>query len=431
MLVIAILSLVISVHYFEWSPSYTLVAIIILGTAVTVGLETTGRLLTGSVDFRECTITIYWAGRSAHVWNWEFTSRITHLLWSFLMSIGILGLVAFLPAWLAKLGLDLLYSLAPFGVENFWAQLAVFAVFLAFVFIIFSHSGRFTTKTLVGIDKRNAYIQDADRLVQIGREFGLDQEKFNGGDHRVPVKLFSIPRDASLRQWWVLAMPIDGVDRVARFADWCSGSKTLSLAVVEHVEKCVCPGGGFGLWPGGMPRLGAAFHALNILNRAGDLEKISVDDHTGWILSCGDREGGFHSPQHACCSLKDTCYAVRSLVLLGRLELMDKPRCAEWVERAWYRSERSQEETRYTVICLAMLNMLSTDLIALLESCWLPRYWTLVLSMRIDKQIDHVWNYVQIVSDLFHHSSSAYSTWMDGLEENISEWWDTFFGAAA
>ncbi|MBN1314527.1 MAG: M48 family metalloprotease [Anaerolineales bacterium] len=427
----ALFALVSHIQFTEWAHSYTLVVIITMGSAVIIGKMTLGRLIVGSIDFPQCTISVYWAGRLPRIWHKELDSKIAHLLWSTLTAMGILGLIAFLPAWVVKFGLDKLYSVAPFSVESFWGQLALFSLFLTFVFFTFSHSDKLSTKLVVGIDRRNAYIQDIDRLVQVGSVLDLNPAKHSKDiQERFPAELLTNPIDASHGQGWILGMPLEVVDRSTRLAAWHSGAQVLSSVVLKHVENCACTGGGFGLWPGGMPRLGSTFHALNILGRVGHLHRINGDEHERWILSCEDREGGFRSPQQASVSLQDTYHAIRSCDWLGCLEKLNGDRCANCVKRLWLHSERTMEQTRFAVASLAILNMLTPDFIALLECSWLPRYRSFVLSMRVDKQIDHVWNYVQIVSSLFDSSSAAYSTWMDGLLENVSEGWKAFFGAA-
>lgn len=156
------------------------------------------------------------------------------------------------------------------------------------------------------------------------------------------------------------------------------------------------------------------------------MDQIEPDVHAGWILSCTGADGGFHSPEQRKSSLQDSAYAIQSLALLRRHDLIDRARCTKWLERAWLLSERGLEQTRWAVVCLSTLDALTSDFVALLESSWLPRHWSLIVSMRVDKQIDHVWSYVQIVSHLFSSSREKFDVWIDGLVENVSESWDLF-----
>jgi hypothetical protein len=157
------------------------------------------------------------------------------------------------------------------------------------------------------------------------------------------------------------------------------------------------------------------------LARADALQEIDSGLHASWISGCADREGGFRSPERKKPSLKDTANALQSLALLDCIDLVDRALCAAWVERTWLHSDRSFEQTRYAVTCLALLDAPLPGLVALLESSWLPRYRALVLSLRVDKQIDSVWNYVQIVSCLFDPSSADFIAWTAGLAENVTE----------
>ena len=153
---------------------------------------------------------------------------------------------------------------------------------------------------------------------------------------------------------------------------------------------------------------------------------IEPDLHADWIVNCQHAEGGFHSPEEREPSLQASAYAIQSLALLGRLDLVDRARCAEWIERVWLRGDRDLEQTRCAVTCLATLETLTSDFLALLESGWLPRYWSLVVNMRVDKQIDHCWNYVRIVSHLSSPLSQDFAIWTSGLSENVSEGWAAF-----
>ena len=75
--------------------------------------------------------------------------------------------------------------------------------------------------------------------------------------------------------------------------------------------------GGFGLWPGCSPRLCSTYHALELLQRAGQQPHNPAEGHARWIheLQCAD--GSFKGPFSRRLPVEDTFFAVKSLMLLG------------------------------------------------------------------------------------------------------------------
>jgi hypothetical protein len=207
--------------------------------------------------------------------------------------------------------------------------------------------------------------------------------------------------------------------------------------VVAFALAAQNPGGGFGLWPGGFSRLEATHDALCTLqcwarspdHAHGWLEDVDTASHIAWVASCSDPDsstgsghrGGYRSPEHPHSTLADTAAALQALALLGGLETADRKRCSHWALQEWRRGRRGFAATRHLVTILRLLGALEPVVLEI-EETWLRFHAPLAQSLRPDKQIAQLANYLTLVRNLYDDPEMR-DRWTGGLAERVREGW--------
>jgi len=417
----------------EWTFSHMLLRMIGAAMAAALVMLILSRFIAGGMDFRHLTSSVRWRWRRRlHVWRHESSSPVTHMAAATLSSTVYVIVVVLVPGWAAVQATGLLSRWLPFEpLENTWGALAILALLLALLAYVFERVDRVERHYGMAIARTEAFLRDAGWLVETGKVLGLETVPMPAAvAPHLPAELLTEPADAPSIPWWLTATTVETLHWASTVATGHSGPGALSMTAVEYAQRCAAVGGGFGLWPGGRPRLGATSCALRVLSQAGRLDLIDADEHGRWIAGCQESAGGFRSPEHRRPNMEDTEMALLALGLLGQAERTDRARCAAWVEPAWLRSDRRPRTTRQLARSLAALGAWTPDLVALLENSWLLRYRALVLSLRVDKQIELVRDYVLIVSSLFPQESASLAYWTEGLAANVSEGWASFLSTA-
>jgi hypothetical protein len=126
--------------------------------------------------------------------------------------------------------------------------------------------------------------------------------------------------------------------------------------VVSSILGCEWADGGFGIWPGSRPRLSMTYLALETFQSLGCLDKASDETHVSWVQGLR-KDGVFRDPLARREPWEDTFFAIKSLALMGKLELGDDHDIVRTLEKSLWQAVQKgdMEAVWYCVESLSVL----------------------------------------------------------------------------
>ncbi len=192
-------------------------------------------------------------------------------------------------------------------------------------------------------------------------------------------------------------------NKLKKSAEW--------LLICENVR------GGFSPIPSLKSRLSSTYEALSVLDKYNLIKGLNTEGHLNWLKSLQKEEGFFHDSISKFPKIEQTFHALSSLYFLGRLDVINKKECIDWIRERWKSGKKDFEFVFFSVKCLELLGELDEESKREVRDDWLLPNSSVLRRLKFDKNLSPFYFYFKVAEIVMKDKIENIKNLVPDLEE--------------